>query len=354
MDVRKGFPTINQPRAAMRTSLFERSSMKRNKVPVDRDGDVKNRNRSVRWGVLIGTILLVVGLPAILGWSLGANLTHDWSRSYGLPSLFGFFGFVGGANLMQRISPSFWVVVPQNSAFVTTAMLGRKQDDPNVPYGPGGFPALPWEMRDESGNITLDIFTLPFQEVVPTVDAAMVVDGLVQFKFSLSHINKAIGIDESTITGFVGQINEYLSDTLGPKTSADAKKDVRKLRDQMEEEFETNRKADLEDEYGLMVTGFQITSIDYPKGVQDVKDAIAQAAEINAGVLKILGCTQEELNAHLKDRTFTAQDVRKAREEFLSLSGKMKVETQRVDFTGLENAKGGAAIAAGMYGGKNK
>jgi hypothetical protein len=336
--------------------IFERIIMKRNQVPVDRDGDVsaEKRNRAVRWGVLLTAVAVVIVIPTFLGWKVGVSLTEDWQHSWGLPFLFGYFGFLAGANVMQRISPNFWVVVPQNSAFVTTAMLGRSSDDPNVPYGPGGHPALPWEMREESGNITLDIFTLPFQEVVPTADAAMVVDGFVQFKFRLSHINKAIGIDESTITGFVGQINEYLSDELANKTSDVAKAEVRVLRNKLETEFESVRADDLADEYGLMVTGFQITGIDFPKSVQDVKDAIAQAAEINAGVLKMAGCTQAELNAHLKDGTYTAQDVRKMREEFLTLSGKMKIDSRRVDVTGVENAKGDGAIAAALFGGGTK
>ena len=317
-----------------------------NNVAYDHDSMAK-RDRAARWGFLILTVAVVIFPLTAVGIAVGGVIDFHSSKW-----IFGTAGFCFGVFSILKLFPRYWIVVPQTSAFVTTNQFAPKGKNPNIPYGPGGHPAFPWELRAESGNITLDILTVSYHEKVPTKESEMIVDGTVQFKFSLGHITTVVGIDITTIEqGFIAQINEWLSQRLSDMDGAEAKNSIAKLRREIETEFEETRKDNLLEEYGVLVTGFQLSSIDFPKAVQDVRDTIDEAKRIGEGIWLFMGFKSERAFASArKSGKITEQDVARARDDFLAASKNITKTVQRLDITGGEGLA--AAALAGMVGGK--
>lgn len=320
-----------------------------NKVTFDHDGMVE-RDRESRWLVLIISFTILILFPTWVGIKIGGiiSFTDSWK-------FFGVTGLCVGLYTTLELFHRFWVVVPQTSAFVTINLFASKTTNPNVPYGPGGHPTFPWESRDESGNISLDIMTASFHEKIATKDAAVIVDGNVQFKFSLGHITTVVGVDEDTIRhGFVDQMNEWFTERLCNKTGEEAKNSVKVLHNELEEEFEgddpKSKKQMLLEEYGVVVTGFQISSIDFEPEVQRTRDAIEEIARIGDGVWKIMGFnSKNEFKKARASGKITENDISRARDDFLAASGNVKKEVRRIDVTGAESL--GGAVMAGLVGG---
>lgn len=318
----------------------------RNVVSYDHDGMVE-RNRFIRWTFMILVFSTTLFLTGAFGVEIG-KLTELKN----LDLLGGALGVSLGVYIVLKIFPRFWVVVPQTSAFVTVNMFSSAAADPNVPYGPGGHPAFPWELRTESGNMTLDIMTFSFEEEVPTKDTMMQVKGTVQFKFALERITTVVGIDITTIEqGFIAQINEWFSNRLSSMSGADSKDSVTSLREEIETEFEETRREMLLTEYGILVTGFQVASIDFPKAVQEVRDAVEEAARIGENIWKMMGFTsQAAFDKARENGTITEDAITRARDDILAASGNIKKEVRRIDITGMAGAGIGGQFAAGMFG----
>jgi regulator of protease activity HflC (stomatin/prohibitin superfamily) len=311
-----------------------------------------DRDRIGRWAFLLVTVIAVVFVPMLIGVLAGKILSFTSSKLY-----FGAAGFALGIFTMLKLFPRLWIVVPQTTAFVTTNQFAKAGANPNVPYGPGGHPAYPWELRAESGNITLDVLTISFKETVPTLDSAMIVDGTLQFKFALDRITTVVGIDVTTIEqGFVAQVNEQLSQDLATVTGDAAKNSIKVIRDDLRRTFMIrpdgtySREAQtLLDEYGIVVTGFQISSIDFPPKVQEVRDAVAEAGRVGEGIWKIMGyASQADFNEARQTGLITQQDIARARDDFLATSGNVKKTVQRIDATGLDRLGSGGAVLAGL------
>lgn len=305
------------------------------------------RKTGRRWAFLIGTTITVLSITTAIGSAMMGALGFYASSLVGAA-----IGFSIGVTVMLKLFPRFWVVVPQTTAFVTTNQFAPAGANPNIPYGPGGHPAFPWELRQESGNITLDNITVRVKEEVPTKTSAMIVDATMQFKFDLRRITTVVGIDESTIEqGLVAQVNEWLSNRLANEDGDDLRKQVRTIRDELVEEFTKTRAELLLDEYGVRVTGFQIASIDFPPKVQEARDAVEELRKFNDVKHILLGfATPEDLAKAIAEKHITAADVARARDDFLASSGNITKEVRRIDVTGLENAGTGAGIAAGFLG----
>ncbi len=312
---------------------------KENVMQYDHDSMVE-RDRFSRCALLVGSALVALFVPTLIGATIGSVV---WS-----PYLFASAGFSFGVYLIVKYFHRFWVVVPQTAAFVTTNQFSSPGANPNIPYGPGGHPAYPWELRAESGNITLDILTVSFKETVSTSTTSVIVDGSVQFKFDLAHITQVVGIDVTTVEqGFVAQINEWLSQRLSGMTGEVAKNSVRPLREEIEREFEQTRKQMLLDEYGVRVTGFQISSIDFPPKVQETRDTIEESKRIAEGVRNLLGFkTKKAFEEARRSGAISESDVARARDDFLAASGNVKKEIKKLDITGIDGAAG--AVVAGV------
>lgn len=307
----------------------------------DHDSMIK-RNRVGRLVCYIISLLLMMLIPMSFMGSITQKLFNF--SALGLALGFGF-----GVFLNLRMFQYFWITVPQTVAFVTTSLFSSGSS-PNIAYGPGGHFAYPWEMRAESGNITLDVLTCSFTEKVPTKDTSMIVDGTLQFKFDLEHIATVVGIDITTIEqGFLAQVNEWLSTKLAGMAGNEAKNSIRTIRAELETEFMRTRCDQLLHDYGIRVLGFQISSIDFPPKVQEVRDSIEEARAIGEGVAMILGFSSATALKRARNAGKISEEaITRAREDFLAASGNIGKTVNRIDASGLSNVGAGAGIIAGL------
>lgn len=309
----------------------------------DHDSHVA-RDRASRFWFFILTMTAAVGLPTLLGMALGNAFGFHGGRY-----LFGTFGFGFGLFVVIKLFPRYWVIVPQTAAFVTTNQLAPAGGNPNIPYGPGGHFCFPWELRAESGNITLDTLTLSYDEEVPTATSTVTVHGSLQFKFLLTKIQRVVELDVSTIErGFLDMVHEFLSEFFSEMQGEDAKNHVKEVRERLEEYLKQERAEVILTRFGARVEGVQISSIDLPPKVQEVRDALEEARTVSKAIWQMLGFSSKRtFDKARKDGKVTEEQVNRAREQFLVASGNVPMSIQRIDATGLENARIGGAIVAG-------
>jgi hypothetical protein len=312
----------------------------------DFDGMVE-RDRLIRWLFLIGSVLFVTVTCTGFGIATGNVIKFGGSQF-----LLGGIGFAIGVGVMGKLFPRYWVVVPQTSAFVTTNPFVHGTN-PNIPYGPGAHPAFPWELRETSGNITLDILTLDYVEEVPTRSAAITVKGSVQFKFSLPHITQVVGIDVHTVeAGFASQINEWLSARLAQMTPDDAKNSIHALRAEIERNFKETRQTFFLDTYGIQVIAIVIASMEFSAYVQTVRDGMDKAIYIADSVRIIMGYDSEvAFKQDLAAGKITKDEIARARDDLLVLSGNASKGINRIDIPGVEEL---ARMLAAIVGGRGK
>ncbi len=305
------------------------------------------RSRVPRWGFLISTAFAAITTPVFIGTKAGGLLGFHSSSTLGAC-----VGVGLGVFTLLKAFPRFWVVVPQTTAFVTTNQFAPSGSNPNIPYGPGGHPSFPWEMRQESGNISIDVMTVSVREEVPTKGSKMVADVMMQFKFDLREIVRVVGIDVTTIEqGLVAEINEWLSNELAQMVGEEIRLNIIPIRKKLEEEFMRTRAADLLVKYAVRVVSFQVASIDFPPKVQEARDTLDELKSLNESLHILLGYeSTKALVAAIAKGDVKAVDVARAREDFLASSGNVVKEVRRIDATGLENASPGAGIAGGLLG----
>ena len=316
----------------------------------DHDSDVE-RGRISRFLVFVATVIAAVGFPTMLGMALGNALDFFGGRF-----LFGTLGFGIGVFVMLKIFHRFWIVVTQTMAFVTTNQFSPKGNNPNIPYGPGGHFAFPWELRAESGNITLGTLTISFLLPIPTKTSEVTVYGSLQFKFNFPTIVRVVELDPSAIQdGFTDMIKEFLSEEITGKTAEEARHHIVELRGNIVAEFQTNeaRAEELLNKFNALVQGVQVSSIVLPPDVQKTRDAIEEARAIGENIWLFMGFLNKAAfdEARKPGGTITQADVNRATEQFLAASDNAKLEIRRIDATGLERAGPGAAIVAGLAGG---
>lgn len=314
----------------------------------DHDSMVE-RNRAGRVAVFCLTMAIVVGFPTLIGMALGNALDF-----YGSKFILGTFGFGIGIFTMLKIFHRFWIVVPQTVAFVTTNQFSPAGNNPNIPYGPGGHFAFPWELRAESGNITLDTLSISFSLPIPTQTSKVTVHGSLQFKFNFPTITRVVELDPSAIQhGFTDMVNEFLSESVTPMTAEDARSHIVELRHKIVAEFQDNdaKRDELLLKFNALVKGVQIANIELPEPVQKTKDTIEEARAIGANIWMFMGFTDKNaFDEARKNKEITQADVNRATEQFLAASDNAKLDIKRIDATGLAQAGAGAAIMAGLTG----
>ena len=305
------------------------------------------RKRAGRVFVFCLTVAIVVGFPTLIGMALGNALDF-----YGGKFILGTFGFGIGIFTMLKIFHRFWIVVPQTVAFVTTNQFSPAGENPNIPYGPGGHFAFPWELRAESGNITLDTISISFSLPIPTKTSLVTVHGSLQFKFNFPTITRVVELDPSAIqSGFTDMVNEFLSEEITPIAAEDARSHIVELRHKIVAEFQDNdaKKTELLLKFNALVKGVQIANIELPPKVQETKDAIEEARAIGENIWMFMGFIDKKaFDKARKEKVIAQADINRATEQYLAASGNATLEIKRIDATGLAQAGTGAAITAGL------
>ena len=167
------------------------------------DNQITTRNCFSRWMSFIVSVGVLLGAPALFlgywGWFLGNETIGTFT---------GLIGFCIGGEFLARLAPNRMLIYnPEWTGYVTqNAFTGTM-----VAYGPGLHVSHWWEARNKGGNYSLKVITRDFKVSIPTTTAKVEVSGQYEYAIGLAMIERAIGIDESTIeNGLTAFINTFL------------------------------------------------------------------------------------------------------------------------------------------------
>lgn len=272
------------------------------------DSEQVERERGIRWFVLIICTIAMLALPTGWLWYLGSLFEH--------PVLGGLLGFGLGGYLASNLVPDHFLINnPEWTAFVTQNAFNGKM----IPYGPGLHPSLPWEGHSKDGNYPLKVITRSFEANVSTATSKVKIAGEYEYAMSLRNITVAIGIDETTIqSGITAFIESFLISecTQTGRDAEWARSHIKELNKALADEF-MNREADgnkpdsFEKRFGFITVSIVISSVALPDKVQATRDAIDEARQLHEVVATMYGMSPETLKQKVESKEISKQEYDK-------------------------------------------
>jgi hypothetical protein len=321
------------------------------KPPHDNMIDWDKRDRPTRWLSMIFTTLVLVFAPALFLriWGILINET--------MGTLGFWIGFAIGGVLVARFAPArMWVYNPEWTGYVTQNALSGKM----VIYGPGLHPSHWWEVRNKEGNWSLQVITRSFETSIATKTSSVTVSGKYEYAMNLPQLDRAIGIDESTIDeGITAFIKSSLTEVCAEKNAEDVTGMIGELNQTLAEEFMKAEKDDVEtpederlaerlgDKYGFVTVSIVIDNIKLPAAVQKTRDAKDEAAQLFEVVAKMYGYEDEDsknqLRADVRSGKITKQQYNEMLNRALAASENATMNITVVEGNPENLLKGAAA-----------
>ena len=317
-----------------------------------RDTIVQSPSRNSRAGLLGGfaifTPFVLAGFNSWLGHQFFPNNNLVGNITWYM-GLFGSIPLIGIA-----VEKYFLVRNATTGMFVTQdtvrSLLGKI--DINVPYGPGTHISFPWERRLAVNNIIVEDAAIDFLFTIQRPDGTLYGKGSYRMRPDpnnpVAFLSSAAAVGEEVrdliiadiqkffkaesaleATGMIGEVNNYLK-----REYIGEEKEIEDANGVTKKEF-IPKVSDVEERNGVNISDVTVSEILPDNDLRRTLNGISEARGVQQGVLILLGMnTQEEVNEALKAGTLSQDDVKKARENFLAISGNMdnmKIERREFD-----------------------
>ena len=253
-------------------------------LPTPDDKQITTRGRWWRRVNLVVSSIAILGGPILLFWWWGSFI--DFSISGALA------GFGIGGYIASRLIPDRLLINnPEWTAYVTQNIFGGEM----VAYGPGLHPAYWWEEHNKTGNYPLKLIRRPFSQSIATKTSKAMVSGQFEYAVSLPHVERAVGVSESTIEGGANSfIENFLTSKCAGKETEWVRTNIDKLNTLLSSDFSSTEVEELnldgfKEKYGFVIVSIVINSIALPDAVQKTRDAADEAANTLKVVARLYG-----------------------------------------------------------------
>lgn len=313
--------------------------------PTDADARRSSLTRFI--SVLFSSAFLLLA-PAIF--------LHYWCNlliNETVAQLAGMGGLGMGLALLSRIAPSrMFVYNAEWTAYVTQdALMGTM-----VPYGPGLHLSHWWEVRNKKGNWSLQVITRDLPKIEIATDTAKVmIGGKYEYAINLALIDRAVGIDESTIDiGISAFVESFLTSTYSGKSANEIREDIDGINNALALQFMHSKHDDpttpdvdertlekLGEKYGFTIVSLIIDSFKLPDAVQKTRDAKDEAAQMFGLVATLYGLEEKELKRRVSTGELKTDEYNKMLNRAMAASENATTMTVQV----IEGDVGAAAAA---------
>ncbi len=274
------------------------------------------RNRTAR---LISTSLAIVVLLtaptaflAYWGWFLGNGI---------IGAITGLIGFGIGGEIVARLAPNrMFIYNPEWTGYVTQDSFAGTM----VPYGPGFHLSHWWEVRNKRGNWSLKVITRDLDVGIATSTAKVTIHGKYEYAINLALIQRAIGIDDTTIeSGITAFVDSFLTSQCAGKSADDIRKGIDQLNADLATEFmkaeiddpgtpeDERNLSKLGDKYGFITVSVVIDNIELPAAVQKTRDAKDEAVQLFEVVANMYGIELSELKRRVAAKEISTEEYNK-------------------------------------------
>ncbi|MCX6787623.1 MAG: hypothetical protein NT108_00470 [Candidatus Kaiserbacteria bacterium] len=280
------------------------------------DGQIKTRNRFFRLMWFLISTGFIIGAPtALVGY---------WGLLIGHETIGYLLGFCGGGTLARWIIPDRMLIYnPEWTGYVTQNMFTGTM----IPYGPGLHLSHWWEERNKNGNYSLKVITRPFSVGISTQSAKVIVGGKFEYAIDLALIERAIGVDASTIeSGITAFIDSFLTSQCAQMDAGEVRKQITELNEKLSLEFMSRKEGGKDpisfgSKYGFITVSVVIDSIAFPSAVQKTRDAIDEAEVLHEVVARLYGYEPAMLKTKIASGEISTDAYNKMLNRALTVSG---------------------------------
>ena len=302
-------------------------------VTVPRDIDINpDRNRGARLGTMLGlcagTILCSAGFTHWLGSQFFSNPIM-LSISTGV-------GFSAGIGLVVATFEKYFLIRNgPTSMFLTqnslASLLGKS--DINIAYGPGTHFSFPWERRIASNTLSLEEAEESFSFTVQLPDGDLHGEGAFVLRADQEHPVTFLSSISAVTSDLTKLITADVLAFFKGMTAMEALGKVGDLNTQLDTKYNATR-TDIEKKHGVHVSSVKISKLLPSEELRRTLSGITEAEAVQRGVQILLGkASQAEVDAALQRGEITSDDIKRAREHFLAISGNMNhIEIKRSEF----------------------
>jgi hypothetical protein len=195
-----------------------------------------------------------------------------------------------------------------------------------------------WEARNKEGNYPLKVVTRPLDITVQTGTATIRAQGKYEYAINLQHIEKAVGVDETTIEGGITAfILSFLTQYFAGRDAEAARKEIAETNSALADKFEDTEvpSGDNLDSFGSRF-GFRtvtvvIEGLELPPAAQEARDAIDEAAQMQAIIAGLYGMSKEDLAAKVKSGEITHEQYINMVNRAMVMAGKSKMDLDVIE-----------------------
>lgn len=294
------------------------------------DSDILNRDRKMRWGVLIGTTSLV----ALTGYAGGYLFSNELMESDLAAQVGGLIGLAAGLILDVEILHRSVIRNTTTQSFLTidtlASLLGKK--NVHATYGPGTHIAFWWERRIPENNISLEEASQDFEFVLQCSDGTITAKGSFRLRPNMTQSIEFLTGVAAMAADLQDLIIARAVRFLGKEKVGKAVTLLEELNIVLEEEF-CARNTAFEKRFGVHVGDITIKELLPSEDVQKTMNALTEAAAIKKGTALLLGMSMAEVKRKLDAKTLSYADYNHARDRFLSISGNLEgMDIKRTEF----------------------
>lgn len=285
---------------------------------------VTGPDRLLRIAVLIGFVFLSMAIVSLSGYFLGNAFFEDSVFT----KLLANSGLVVGLGLaIAMMKKYFFITNDSTGLFVTIdglrSLRGKKQIQ--WYYGPGTHLCFPWERRVAENNISLKEATENLKFLIQLTDGTLEATG--SFRLSPDENNPV------RLLRGAGVIAQNLEDLIVSRTVAyfdkesltDAMNDRKGLNDDLKDMLTKDYFINFQERFGVVINDVTISQLLPTEEVRRTMSARTEAEAIAHGTALLLGFSNKiKMNAALKNKMVSAEDISRARDRFLAVSGNME------------------------------
>lgn len=326
---------------------------------LSKDDDADPSGRYVRgrmnspglgWFIFLSSVAFV----ALIGGSLGGFFVSALGWWF-IPTWFGII--TGGAIALSGFSglvPEFFVRTRQNGKFVATSpyvglfpWLSGKSNSIVFPEGTV-VATVPFLGREERGNVSMEVNTIPINFSAPGKVTELFFDGVLVYKTNPDKTPGFIAISEKTLaTATINKIVSKVADSVRNMTFDEAKAEREKINTDLLEIFSKKKEvggasgkgdteSDFEAEYCIIVKDVRISQVNTSPKVQKTRDGRAEAEEMFKSAAALLGLSQEEVARRIDKNEMTQGQLMDLMNILLGKSGEGHVHTHSFRLGGTE------------------
>lgn len=286
-------------------------------APVDGIG------RSHRLSALISFITLSTALGAGVGLFLGDAFFKD--KAVVIVSLLTEGGAIIAFALSFLAVKKYFIIRNDTTGMFVTidqlrSFLGRTQI--HWYYGPGTHFCYPWERRVAENNISIKEATENLEFLIQLQDGTLKAVGSFRVTPDQSNpvrlLRGAAVVAKDIEDRIVAEATEFF-DGMELKKAISSRKD---LNNKLDKSID---KKDFQDRFGVIISDVTISQLLPSEEVQRTMSARSEAEAIANGTALLLGFgNKEEMNAAMQAKVVSAEDISRARDRFLAVSGNME------------------------------